>query len=306
MGRVMLPLQKELATLAQGVGLGKDVGWWELGPEGGARWFRPSISPTRSPAGSKQNPSPGGLGCQLPAAPRAHQGKRRRRRAGESDTNESSAAAHRSTHTDINHRTTKNPSALSAFLMPLQPSVSPGGRLSSSLLAGFVNSLQTREVKAAEPRARPAVGFDGPSGIAPCSCPQPAIPCLRRGHKRAHKSHAPVIDYLITHAGSHRGGSPPPAALLPLLGHFLLPWAPSLALQHASKGAWSTFCLSFPPDEMKRMLAILLLTVMETRHAHRAPEQQAGLICCYVLAFQPGRSGKKTRREGFISSLVQD
>lgn len=259
--------------------------------------------------GLKQNPWPRGPGCQLRAVPCTRQGERRRRRAGESNTNESFADVHRYTRTDINHQTTTtttNPSALTAFLMPLQPSVSPGGRLSFSILKGFVNSLQTRKAKAAELRARPAAGFDGPSGRALRSCLQPAVPCLQQGRKRTRKTHAPIIDYLITHAGSHRGGGAPAAAarwgaFLALLGHFLFPQVPSLTPQQALKGPWSlpclTPCLSFPPDEMKWMLAIFLPTVMETRHVHGEPEQRAGFVSCPVLAFQPGRSGKKKKKK---------
>lgn len=140
------------------------------------------------------------------------------------------------------------------------------------------------------------------------SLPSPAC------NKRTRKTRAPITGYLITYAGSHRGGGAPAAAaqgaFLALLGHFLFPQAPSLALQQGLKGPWSlpclTPCLSFPPDEMKWMLAIILPTVMETRHVHGELEQQAGLVSCQVLAFQRGRSDKKKRRGGFISSLVQD
>lgn len=97
---------------------------------------------------------------------------------------------------------------------------------------------------------------------------------------------------------------------LVLLGHFLFPQAPSLALQQALSNPSLTClapCLSFPPAETKRALATFLPTAMEIRHEE--PEQQAGLVSHQGLAFQPGRSEKfklKKRQEGFISFLAQD
>lgn len=157
-----------------------------------------------------------------------------RRRRAESQTLMNHLQTYIGTRAQILTTRQQNPlffDCLSAAAAAIWPS---WGRLSFSILKGSVNPLQTRAAaEAAEPRAHPAAGFDGPSGRALRSCQQPRVPCLQDRQKRTQETRARTMRCLITHPAVQRMG---PArccssgAFLALLGHFSCPQAPSLAL----------------------------------------------------------------------------
>lgn len=202
-----------------------------------------------------------------------------RRRRAESQTLMNHLQTYIGTRAQILTTRQQNPlffDCLSAAAAAIWPS---WGRLSFSILKGSVNPLQTRAAaEAAEPRAHPAAGFDGPSGRALRSCQQPRVPCLQDRQKRTQE----------TRARTNYTSSSPEDGPRPLLqlrgisgsaGAFLMSPGSFPGSAQALKGPWSlpclTPCLSFPPAEITWMLAAFLPATMEIRRM-----QQLGLISC--------------------------